>query len=91
WAEARHRETGICQLKILRAQEELQRLNIEVKRLATWIVNDEASLDAAITKCQGSDPLLAKAMMGFTAEQKRVNRRVQATLHNIYDLDGYSG
>ncbi|KAF8512582.1 hypothetical protein JB92DRAFT_2830703 [Gautieria morchelliformis] len=28
--------------------------------------------------------------MGFTAEQKRVNRHVQATLHNIYDLDGYS-
>ncbi|KAF8512583.1 hypothetical protein JB92DRAFT_2723111, partial [Gautieria morchelliformis] len=29
WAKARHREAGICQLKIFHAQEELQRLNIK--------------------------------------------------------------
>ncbi|KAF8510448.1 hypothetical protein JB92DRAFT_3083613 [Gautieria morchelliformis] len=64
WAEARHREATICHLKM--------RLNVEIRRLATWMSDDEAHLEVVIAKCQLSDPLLAKAIMDFMS---RLHRR----------------
>jgi hypothetical protein len=91
WAEMRHREASTCHLKILRAQEEIERLNIEVKRLATWMVDDEAHLQATIKKLEGTEPLLAKAVTEFASDQKRVNSCLRATLEDIYQLEGYTG
>jgi hypothetical protein len=46
----------------LQAQEEIEHLNIEVKHLATWMVDDEAHLQATIKKLKSTEPLLAKAV-----------------------------
>ncbi|KAF8462508.1 hypothetical protein JB92DRAFT_2776632 [Gautieria morchelliformis] len=88
WAETRHRESTISHLKILRAQEEIQQLNIEVKQVSMWMVHDKAQLQAAIDSLQTTDLLMAEALMEFTSDQKHVNAHVQATLKHIYELVG---
>lgn len=40
WMNQQNREATICYLKLQRAKEEIHRLNIEIKRLDTWIVNE---------------------------------------------------
>ncbi|KAF8528249.1 hypothetical protein JB92DRAFT_2697435, partial [Gautieria morchelliformis] len=91
WARGHPSRPVAHWLKLLRAQEEIQRLNIEIKRVSTWMVHDEAQLQAVIDSLQTTDLLMAKALMEFTSDQKRVNAHVRATLKHIYELEGYTG
>jgi hypothetical protein len=74
----RHHDASTCYLKILQAQEEIEHLNIKVKHLATWMIDDEAHLQATIKKLEGTEPLLAKAVTEFASDQKHVNSCLQA-------------
>ncbi|KAF8587420.1 hypothetical protein K439DRAFT_1614349 [Ramaria rubella] len=62
WANTRNREATICHVKILHAQEEIKQLNIEIKRLATWICNETVVLDQAIEACAPTQGLLAHTL-----------------------------
>lgn len=89
WADARNRRATLCHLKLVRAHEEVTRLNVEIKRLATWIVDEDQHLLDTTTNC--SNPLLASALRDFMDRRKRVNINLQITLEQVYSLDGYSG
>jgi len=91
WANARNHEATICHLKLLCAQKEITRLNVEIKRLATWLVDEPLKLDSAIKLCTQNDPLLAAAISDFPQERKCINRNLQVTLGHIYTLQGFSG
>jgi len=91
WADARNRQATICHLKISRANEEIIRLNIETKRLATWVNYESLELNQAIATCGVVDPVLSQAVTVFTAQRRRVNANLQVTLGHIYLLKGYSG
>ena len=91
WADARNRQATISHLKMARATEEIQRLNIETKRLATWIAHEALEMDEAITACVNVDPALSEAITQFTNKRKCMNAKLQVTLGHIYALPGYSG
>jgi hypothetical protein len=78
WAKMRHHEASTCHLKILQAQEEIEHLNIKVKHLVTWMVDDEAHLQATTKKLEGTEPLLAKTVTELASDKKHVNYRLQA-------------
>jgi len=90
WANARNREATVCHLKILRAQEEITRLNIEIKRIATWIVDEGTAFDHAIQESQG-DIILNGTVHAFVAQRRRLNDDLQHKLRSIYALPGYTG
>jgi len=90
WADARNRQATVYHLKLLRAQEEIKRLNIEIKRLGTWLVDEDEELESAIVGCT-DDPLLQAALRDFTSERKRVNMNLRVMLGRIHSLEGYSG
>ncbi|KAF8573707.1 hypothetical protein K439DRAFT_1274229, partial [Ramaria rubella] len=90
WANAQNREATICHVKILHAQEEIKRLNVEIKRLATWICDETVVLDKAIDACACSQGLLACAITEFADERKHVNTNIQVRLNQIYSLHGFS-
>ena len=91
WADAHNQQATICYLKMTRAREEIQRLNIETKRLATWIQDEAQELDQANEACRIVDPSLSQAVTEFAKQQKWVNTNLEATLRQIYALQGYSG
>ncbi|KAF8479455.1 hypothetical protein JB92DRAFT_3277834 [Gautieria morchelliformis] len=91
WADARNREAIVYHLKILRAKEEIVRLNVEIRRIATWIVDENCQMDEAFQKCADKDLILANAISMSAQQQKRINARLRATLEHIFALEGYTG
>jgi hypothetical protein len=91
WADSRNREAGVCHLRLLRAREEIQRLNIEVRRLATWISDENHVLEAAVKETALSTPLLSAAIHAFAMRQKHINGTISIALQRIYSLPGFSG
>jgi hypothetical protein len=89
WVDARNREATICYLKMVRAQEEITRLNVEAKRLATWIIDEKQVLEGALTTTQ--DTLQVGAIRAFAKERLRINSKVQSTLDALYEIKGFSG
>ncbi|KAF8495026.1 hypothetical protein JB92DRAFT_3126662 [Gautieria morchelliformis] len=63
----------------------------EVKRVATWIEDENKALDNATLHFAGTQPLLAGALQEFRDRRKLVNDKLQMTLCMIYKLDGYTG
>ncbi|KAF8583365.1 hypothetical protein K439DRAFT_1617574 [Ramaria rubella] len=84
-------EATICHLKISHAREEITRLYVEVKRLATWPVDEAKQLNEAVQDCGHNGPLLAVAISAFAEERKRININLQVGMHKIYALIGYEG
>jgi hypothetical protein len=91
WADARNREATIYHLKMARAREEIKRLNIEIKRLATWIADEEQILNSTIKTCMEFNPVIAGAITDFSCQRKRVNNHLRNMLMLTYSLPGYSG
>ncbi|KAF8575702.1 hypothetical protein K439DRAFT_1369222, partial [Ramaria rubella] len=84
WANVRNREVMICHLKILRAKEEIECLNIEIKRLASWICDETVALDQAIEECMLTQPLIACVITQFADECKCINTNLQVTLPDLF-------
>lgn len=90
WADAHNRQATVCHLKLLCTQEEITHLNIEIKRVATWIVHEGDELDQAIAQAP-ADSGITCALKAFAANRKCVNASLQRTLEQIYNLEGFSG
>ncbi|KAF8586312.1 hypothetical protein K439DRAFT_1615297 [Ramaria rubella] len=86
WEDAKNRQAAICHLKILQAHEEVTHLNIEVKQLVTWIMDEGKSFEAVTQNNTANDPLIAAALWDLAAEHERVNTNLAATLQQIYPL-----
>ena len=80
----------MCHLKTLNAQEGITWLNIEIKRLATWIVDKGTAFDNAIQESQG-DIILNATIRAFVAQCRWINDDLQHKLRCIYTLPGYTG
>ncbi|KAF8498308.1 hypothetical protein BU17DRAFT_59331, partial [Hysterangium stoloniferum] len=55
WAKTQNREATWCHLKILRAEEEIQRLNVEVRCLATWIEDEIKVFSVTLDQLEHTD------------------------------------
>jgi hypothetical protein len=91
WTSALNREVAIKYFKVIRAHEEIYRLNVEIPRLAEWVDHEDEELFKAFQGLQASQPYLACEIGTIAMHRKRVNNVHRARLARIYLLDGYSG
>ena len=77
--------------KLERAEEEVARLNIEVRRLATYIRDEDICLRAKERELSDSLPALAHQVALHRMERARFNAHHFKVLGKIYLLPGYTG
>ena len=86
-----HRQMAVKYFKLLRAQEEINWLNVEVRRLQAWVDNETTEIERIATEISAQSPLLSAELHALFHHQQRVNNQHQLRLQRIYDLEGYSG
>ena len=77
--------------KLLRAKEEILRLNIEIPRLATYMRDEEAYLQVQEVKVQATNPGLAHQIRLHRMEKSRYIEHHTMVLNDIASLKGYTG
>lgn len=73
WASQAARQFLNEYFKIQRAREEITRLNIEIKRLITYMRDEKNFLEAAERECRASHPHLAHQIKLYREERGRFN------------------
>lgn len=91
WAQPVNREHCVKYHKVLRAREELVRLNVEIHRLHAWVEHEDQQLSAVATKLSETQPMLSKEITWFAVQRRRVNDEHRIRLHAIYNLPEYCG
>ena len=77
--------------KLLRAEEEIQRLNIEISRLATFIRDENDYLHTMEQQINTSQPALAFQICMKRMETDRYNALHMKILNQITGLKGFTG
>ena len=77
--------------KICRAREEIQRLNIEIPRVATYIQDEDRYLRTCEDQVHTFDPPLAHHIYLYRMERGRFNAHHIRCLTKISQLKGFSG
>lgn len=78
--------------KVLRAKEEIERLNVEVRRLRTWLfVEDKIYCDAIATLVGEGHHLLAAEIQDRYNRQRSTNHYHHLILNKIETLSGFTG
>lgn len=77
--------------RIKRAKEEIIRLNVEVRRLHTAIVDEDADMRKTVTQLiQEKSPLLP-VVEEHCLRRRCINNRLLTRIHQIYALEGFTG
>jgi hypothetical protein len=91
WARDTTRQAIQAKLKIDRSREEIDRLNIEVPRVLTFMNDDESHLAAVSTQIKATQPLLAKEIERRYHRRVEVNHEIRIKLHSLEVMPGYTG
>ncbi|KDQ49651.1 hypothetical protein JAAARDRAFT_63593 [Jaapia argillacea MUCL 33604] len=91
WAQPAYREATVKYLQLQRAHEEIQRLNIEMRRLRTAIHDEGQHTMAVIQQLQSANAPLAAEVERRWALRAAVNMLHIARLDCIESTTGFSG
>ncbi|KAG1764331.1 hypothetical protein EDD22DRAFT_979071 [Suillus occidentalis] len=91
WTKPAHREATTKYFKLLCAREEVSRLNVEVRRLRTFVHDEEMETNKVITDLQLSYPLLASELQRQWRSRSATNMFHIFRLNQIENLPSYSG
>jgi len=96
WAIPENRAMATKYFRLVRAQEELVRLNVEVRWLQHWVEYDDKKILDVLTSLTydnagHSDILLAAELNVEYARRRRINDLHRQRLQKIYQLPGFSG
>ncbi|KAI0039816.1 hypothetical protein FA95DRAFT_1503682 [Auriscalpium vulgare] len=91
WSSLANREAATKHFKVLRAREELVRLNVEIARLQAWVDHEDAELSDSARILRASDPLLAAHIDRLRCIRRQVNDNHRKRLQQIFVLPGYTG
>ncbi|KAI6131153.1 hypothetical protein EDD16DRAFT_1469868, partial [Pisolithus croceorrhizus] len=92
WALPDNREMMMKYYKLQRSQEEITRLNVEIRRLQAWLDFDGERMKVAAQGFRDSGSSeLAFEMESMYAERVRVNDFHRAQLQKIYEMPSYTG
>jgi hypothetical protein len=93
WSIPANREMAVKYFKLVRSCEEIIRLNVEVKRLQSWVEHEDQNVLEAINSLVADNPnsLLIDELKAFHAKCRRINDNHRKLLQKIYVLDGYTG
>ncbi|KAG2353069.1 hypothetical protein BDR07DRAFT_1248729, partial [Suillus spraguei] len=90
WSNTTHRQMGVKYFKILRAREEITRLNVETRRLHAWIDAEDSDIKHMATELELTNPLLASEIWRL---YHRSGGSMMCTvfINRIYSLEGFTG
>jgi hypothetical protein len=91
WATLANRQAANKYFKIVRAEEEIHRCNVEVARVQAWVDEEDMVMSRAIANYEGSDPAFAAHLKVLQIWRRHVNDHLRSRLEQIYKLPGYSG
>ncbi|KAG2744462.1 hypothetical protein P692DRAFT_20850415 [Suillus brevipes Sb2] len=91
WSSKANREVAGKYFKIIRAREEIERLNIEISCLQQWVEDEDAHLLTTATSLEANQPALAHEIHHLYDKRVRMNNVHRARLQAIYALPGFCG
>jgi hypothetical protein len=91
WSLAANRLVASKYFKITRAKEEIQRLNVEICRMRTWVDDEDRHLLQVYEQLKTTDPELSTHVKSFYNMRHRVNNVHRARIRGIYRLPGFTG
>ncbi|KAJ3752792.1 hypothetical protein EV360DRAFT_7246, partial [Lentinula raphanica] len=89
WATPSNRLLMFRFFKLIRAEEELDRLHVEIKRLFTYMRDEEHLLCGKADEIEDDNPALALQIRLYWEEKSRFNALHKQRLHAIKRLDGF--
>ncbi|KAJ3732181.1 hypothetical protein DFJ43DRAFT_997981, partial [Lentinula guzmanii] len=90
WAKPAVRQAMSELFKLLRAQEEICKLNIEIKRLVTYMKEEEEYLSSVARNIQRTNAALAYQIRRYRDERRRFNSTHHKRLDSIRKLPGFA-
>ncbi|KAG1753439.1 hypothetical protein EDB19DRAFT_1903100 [Suillus lakei] len=91
WANPTHHEMVVKHFKVLRAREEIIRLNVEIHRLQAWVVTEDANIERAAADLESTNGLLTAELQMLARCHHRINNVHRERLMHTYHLEGYTG
>lgn len=91
WTEASRREAMNLYFGIKRAHEEIDRLNVEIKRLLTFMVDDHIDFYHAVGRTVMEDPFLAAELSREYEKRNELHFQLARRLGKVGQLDGFTG
>ncbi|KAM6490953.1 hypothetical protein JOM56_001313 [Amanita muscaria] len=91
WANPMNRVLREQFFKLERAREEIERLNIEIRRLITYIIDETAFLQAKEATVNKTNPLLAHQISHYSMERGRTHGLHMEQLEKLSKQVGFTG
>ena len=91
WARPEVRALIRLSRRLQRAHEEVANANREVRRMHTWIRDEELLLRKVASKMDGEKDVLYGGFIEFCKHRRAANARKLAYIQQIYALEGFSG
>ena len=91
WAQAANREGMVMYFGIKRAKEEICRLNVEIRRLLTFLYDDYIDHYRAVTTHIIINPPLASEVSTQWSYRERIHEAIVKRLVQTSQLSGFSG
>ena len=91
WADPVIRETMKKFFRVRRAREEVQRCNVEIRRLFTSIYNEARRYSGVLEALAGQDSPVFGAVSEYSTRRGRVNALLLAQIQQVFSLDGFTG
>lgn len=91
WATPAARLAMDSYFKVLRAAEEIERLNVEIPRLTTFMRDEEAYLLAKEIELASTDPVLAHQVQIYRMQRGRFIGHHTTILNQLAALPGFTG
>jgi len=91
WATPAGRLAMDHYFKMCRATEEIQRLDVEIRRVATYLVDEDRYLRTCEEQVRAFNPPLAHQISLHHAERSRFNAHHDYQLQEIAKIRGFSG
>ncbi|KAJ3530902.1 hypothetical protein NM688_g7648 [Phlebia brevispora] len=91
WSRTVIRELIKRHQRVTRAREELERCNVEIRRLHTAIRDESVLFVSVLEVLKTQSSPLYKPVKDFTIYRRRINASLLRRIQQIYDLPGYTG
>ncbi|RDX41765.1 hypothetical protein OH76DRAFT_1333840, partial [Lentinus brumalis] len=91
WAQRLHRQAMNFHYNVKRAREEIARLDVEIPRLFTYMIDRHYDLKAAIALLKDTNPALAYELELRWEYENRISTRMAARLWETSQLPGFTG
>ncbi|KAJ3720933.1 hypothetical protein C8R42DRAFT_582146 [Lentinula raphanica] len=91
WAKPVIRELMMQVRRVARAREEITRLNVELRRLHTSIVDEERHFHDVLQRLESSSSPLHPPVLEYIQRRMGVNKLLLARMQNTYALPGFTG